>query len=118
MGLRTVPFCSMLLINQTELSWPFIIGPKCISLMGIEEEMVEMLQIGGSDRAKELEEMWLRIGVHADDDDERDEAVVSRDFGLLQRPIGPFLEELQLGIGGSSRRSFPFSFERFHGFRS
>ena len=59
--------------------------------------------------------MWLRIGVHADDDDERDEAVVSRDFGLLQRPIGPFLEELQLG---SSPRSFPFSFERFHGFRS
>ena len=72
MGLRTVPFCSMLLINETELvrskpnrarhlkfrivifdwfnwvveSWPFIIGPKCISLMGIEEEMVEMLQIG------------------------------------------------------------------------
>ena len=62
----------MLLINQTELvrskpnrarqlkfrivifhwfnwvveSWPFIIGPQCISLMGIEEEMVEMLQIG------------------------------------------------------------------------
>jgi len=59
MGLRTVPFCSMLLINQTELvrskpnrarhlkfrivifdwfnwvveSWPFIIGPKCISLI-------------------------------------------------------------------------------------
>ena len=73
MGLRTMPFSSMLLINQTELvrskpnrasqlkfrivifywfnwvveSWPFIIiGPKCISLMGIEEEMVEMLQIG------------------------------------------------------------------------
>ncbi|KAF2552175.1 hypothetical protein F2Q70_00011637 [Brassica cretica] len=71
--------------------------------------------MGGSDRAKELEEMWLGIGVHADDDDERDESVVSRDFGLLQRPIGPVLEEIQFGRG-SSLRSFTFSFERIHGF--
>ncbi|KAL0725047.1 hypothetical protein Bca4012_039646 [Brassica carinata] len=65
----------------------------------IEEEMVEMLQIDG---AKELEEMGLGIGVHADDDDERDESVVSGDFGLLERPVAPFLEELILGfvIGG------------------
>ncbi|CAF2058151.1 unnamed protein product [Brassica napus] len=96
--------------------------------IGIEEEMVEMLQIGlacvalnpqdrphaaepnrrrrdrsrseigGSDRAKELEEMGLWIGVHADDDDERNESVVSGDFGLLERPVAPFLEELQLGF--------------------
>lgn len=62
--------------------------------------------------------MWLGIGVHADDDDERDESVVSRDFGLFQRPIGPFLDEVQLGRGGSSLRSFPFSFQRIHRFRS
>ncbi|KAG5401147.1 hypothetical protein IGI04_015754 [Brassica rapa subsp. trilocularis] len=56
-------------------------------------------EIGGSDMAKE---MGLGIGVHADDDHERDESVASRDFGLLQRPITPFLEEVQLGRGGSS----------------
>ncbi|CAH8390330.1 unnamed protein product [Eruca vesicaria subsp. sativa] len=80
----------------------------------------------GSDRAKELEEMGLWIGVHADDDDERDESVVSGDFGLLERPVAPFLEELQLGfvIGrGSSLWSFPFSSGlqrkcRIHCFRS
>nr|VDD61739.1 unnamed protein product [Brassica oleracea] len=55
-------------------------------------------EIGGSDRAKELEEMGLWIGVHADDDDERNESVVSGDFGLLERPVAPFLEELQLGF--------------------
>ncbi|KAF2565860.1 hypothetical protein F2Q68_00027040 [Brassica cretica] len=60
--------------------------------------------------AKEMEEMRLGIEVHADDDDERDESVASCDFGLLQRPITPFLEEVQLGRGGSSLRSFPFSF--------
>ncbi|KAF2594116.1 hypothetical protein F2Q70_00043749 [Brassica cretica] len=54
--------------------------------------------IGGSDRAKELEEMGLWIGVHADDNDERNESVVSGDFGLLERPVAPFLEELQLGF--------------------
>lgn len=48
--------------------------------------------------------MGVWIGVHADDDDERDESVVSGDFGFLERPVAPFLEELILGfvIGGGS----------------
>jgi len=43
-----------------------------------------MMKLDGSDRAEELEEMRFGIGVHADEDDQRDEAIVSDDFSLLQ----------------------------------
>lgn len=43
-----------------------------------------------------MEKIRFWIGIHADDDDERDEAIVSRDLGFLQRPVGPILEHLIL----------------------
>ncbi len=52
--------------------------------------------------------MRLRLRVHADDDDERDEAVMRERLCLLEEPCGPFLKALlhtdclQLRHAGSS----------------
>ncbi|CAA7037416.1 unnamed protein product [Microthlaspi erraticum] len=62
--------------------------------------------------AEELEETGFRIGIHTDEDDERDETDMSHDFRLLQRPICPLLRNLQrrhkrllfFSVVGSSRR--------------
>ncbi|CAL5439211.1 unnamed protein product [Camellia sinensis] len=48
-----------------------------------------------SDRAEELRERGLGVGIHADDDDEWDEAIVCDDLGLLHRPCRPFLHALR-----------------------
>lgn len=50
-----------------------------------------------SNGAKKLGKLRLRLRVHADDDDEGNEAIVGDHLGLLQGPVGPLLEALQLG---------------------
>lgn len=50
-----------------------------------------------SDGGEELEDGGLGLGVHADDDDEGDEAVVRHHLRLLHRPRGPLLHEPHRG---------------------
>ena len=50
-----------------------------------------------SDGGEELGDGGLGLRVHADDDDERDEAVVRRHLGRLHRPRGPLLDEPHRG---------------------
>lgn len=47
-----------------------------------------------SDGAEELGEVGFGLRVHADDDDQRNEAVVSDDLGLLHSPGAPLLQIL------------------------
>lgn len=51
-----------------------------------------------SDGGEELGDGGLGVGVHADDDDERDEAVVRRHLRRLHRPGGPLLDEAHRGL--------------------
>ena len=47
-----------------------------------------------SDGAEELIEMGLGFGVHANDDDQWNEAIVGDDLGLFHGPSAPLLEAL------------------------
>lgn len=42
--------------------------------------------------------MGFGLGVHADDDDQRNETIVCDDLGLLQGPSAPLLEALTNGF--------------------
>ena len=53
------------------------------------------------DGAEELGEGGLGVGVHTDDDDEGDEAVVGHDLGLLHGPGRPLLRALAVPAVGA-----------------
>lgn len=72
-----------------------------------------------SDGAEQLVELGLGLRVHADEDDEGDEAVMGNHLGLLHRPCGPLLNELAgrsllrlLGLGSFPGLPLSFRLER------
>jgi len=47
-----------------------------------------------SERTKELMNLWFRLRVHSNDNNHRNESIVSDNFGLFKWPCAPFFEIL------------------------
>ncbi|KAM1221372.1 hypothetical protein ACFX2J_009041 [Malus domestica] len=70
-----------------------------------------------SDGVEKLGKLWLGFRVHADDDDQGNEAIVGDDLGLFQGPCAPLLEGLShralLRALGGLRRSLALALQRY-----
>lgn len=51
-------------------------------------------KLRGSDGAEELIKLGLGVRVHADDDDKRNEPIVSDDFSLFHGPSAPLFQTI------------------------